>query len=217
MSKLKTTLHILTATVVLGMTGTTAAAQQQLPAASAFVAAPDSIFPVLSTNTRLDMLDYFHSNIARPSTNTFNGQSQIISEEPMLLTIDMTPSVDVQVAVIPQKGDSIYALIQTVAMPVKDSEIRFFNKDWTPLKVAPLTVSIDHWLNTTNKETREDILNELPFILATAEFNPTDYSITLTNNMGEYYAKSDRPKWFGNLREKLVYSYDGKCYVLTPQ
>jgi hypothetical protein len=217
MSKFRKTLHILTASVVLAMTGTTAVAQQQLPAARAFAAAPDSIFPVLTTNTRLDMLDYFHSNIARPSTNRLKGQSQILSEDSLQITIDISPSVDVQLALIPQKSDTLYAVIQTTAMPVKDSEVRFFDKKWSQLKTAPLTIGIDQWLTKTDKETREDILNELPFILATAEFNSADRSITFTNNMGEYYTKSDRPKWFGNLREILVYIFDGKKFILTPQ
>jgi hypothetical protein len=217
MSKLKKTLHILAASVVLALSGTTAAAQQQQPAAAAFIAAPDSIFPILPTNTRLDMLDYYHSNIARPSTNSLKGQSQILSEDALQLTIDMSPSVDMQIAVIPTKSDTIYAVIQTTAMPVKDSEIRFFKKDWTAMKTSPLSVGIDQWLKTTDKETREDILNELPFILATATFNPTDCSISFTNNMSEYYAKSDRPKWFDSLQDKLVFTFDGKRYILTPQ
>ena len=94
-------------------------------AADFFAKAPLEAVPVLTPNARLDMLDYFHSGVETATANTLGGKSRIIAEEPMKLRAEISKSSELQVAVLPNKGDTIVAFIETVASPVKDSYVTF--------------------------------------------------------------------------------------------
>jgi hypothetical protein len=203
--------------VVLAPAYAGAKTAQKLPAAAGiFTEAPDSIVPLLTRNTRLDMLDYFHSNIDRASSNIYDGSSQVVAEDSCQITIDMSEASDLQIARLVGKADDVIMVIETVATPARDSQVRFFNADWSPLKQSPLTVSIDMWLGDADTDTRETILRELPFMLASAKYTSDDQCLTLTNNLADYYADSYRPQWFDSLKQSLVFRFDGKRFNLIP-
>ena len=53
------------------------AASAQLTASKAFTSAPSDVFPLLDTNTRMDMVDYYNSGLATPSANRIDRKSVV--------------------------------------------------------------------------------------------------------------------------------------------
>ena len=68
----------------------TAAAQGGLTASEAFSKAPRKVIPLLDENARLDMIDYFNSNMNNPTDNSYGGKSRILSMTPQDLTAQLT-------------------------------------------------------------------------------------------------------------------------------
>ena len=62
----------------------------QLTASRAFAEAPQSVFPLLDHNTRLDMIDYFNSGMTTASKNNMDGKSRITALTPNKVEISMT-------------------------------------------------------------------------------------------------------------------------------
>lgn len=51
-------------------------------AAEFFAAALAEAVPMLTTNARLDMLDYFHSGVETATSNMLNGKARVVAENP---------------------------------------------------------------------------------------------------------------------------------------
>lgn len=77
-------------------------ARASLTASKAFASAPQSVFPLLDTNTRLDMIDYYNSNLSTPSPNRLDGRSRITSLSDKVASIELTQASSCDVIIIRQ-------------------------------------------------------------------------------------------------------------------
>lgn len=152
-----------------------------------FVAAPDRVLRLLPQSTRLDMLDYHRYGMDRYSKNLFNGQAILRSESDALVEFELDKGISMQIAVIPTKSDTIIALVTTYRLPVADSSVEFFHRDWTPLTKSPVDIpTYTDWLSAEGKRKTGEIDIELPFIPANAAFNADASVLTFTNQASEY-------------------------------
>lgn len=187
----------------------------QLTAGQAFTSAPGSVFPLLDSNTRLDMVDYYNSGLSTSSTNSLSGQSVITSMSDKELSAKMTDASTMQVIILDNGSEPVIGLISTVATPGLDSKISFFDSKWNPLPADRFfsVPSLKLWLSDEGKDNEAEVTMQVPFMLASYVFDPATGTLTATNNLSTFL-DSDIYSIIGPyLRDKLVYTWNGKKFA----
>lgn len=188
----------------------------QLTATEAFTSAPVKVFPLLDPSTRMDMVDYFNSGMSRTSTNNLNGQSAVTALSPNSLSVKMTDSSTAQIIVLPADKNQVVAVISTVAAPGLDSSISFFDPDWNQLEAAGYFTrpTLDDWLTPEGKANKADVEAQVPFILASYNYDPATGKLLIVNNLNRFLDEDIYDIISPYLRPTLSYSWNGKKFTL---
>ena len=95
-----------------------------------FASAPDSIFPLLTQNNRLDCLDFRENNMTARVKNLMGDVAELkeLTDDYLLLQVSAHSMAELRLL-----GDSLFCLINTYLGPTADSRVRFFNPDWKPV------------------------------------------------------------------------------------
>lgn len=206
MKKILTTLILIAAAV---------ASQAQLTSSSAFSNAPQKVFPLLDTNTRLDMIDYYNSGMETTSENKLEGRSVITELAPEALTVRMTDSSTAQIVVLQSSKGPIIALINTVATPGLDSNISFYDQSWTPQNAADYFTRPDwkEWLTPEGAPNEDEVMAQTPFMLASYHYDPSTSTLVVTNNLPRFLDKDLYESISSYLYPTLNYVWNGKKFV----
>lgn len=181
-------------------------------AADIFAEAPQEIFPLLEPSVRLDMVDYYRSNLATPSANTLDGRSVITEMTPSSLTVKLTESSACQIALLPAGSDTIVALVSTVAAPALDSTVSFYDTSWKPFRSKPFEAPGWKQWAVTPADARE-LPTLVPFMLASARIDPETYTLTLTPTLDRFIDEDTYAGISPLLRPSLTYRWTGKRYT----
>lgn len=199
----------------------TAFAQQKGDAATAFSSAPRAVFPLLDTNTRLDMIDYYKNGMSTPSQNALEGKSQITDIEPGYLSVRMTDSSTAQLVLLDDGKQGLVALISTVATPGLDSTMKFYLYDPSAGKWgAPATKNYfakpgwKEWMTPAGKSHQDEVEMQVPFMLVSYKYNPSTGELVLTNNLSKFLDKEVYDSISSYLLPQLVYTWDGGKFAL---
>lgn len=190
------------------------AARAQLTAAKAFVNAPQSVFPLVDTNTRMDMVDYINAGMSTQSNNKLGGGSAIIDLSPMRMKVKMTDSSTDELFLLPTAAsDTIIGVIRTVATPGHDSSIAFYDSKWQPVKGGSvLTVPVlADWI--TDKAHTADVETVVPFMLVGYTFDPATQRLTATNHLEGFLSEDIYSMVAPYISKTLVYAWNGKRFV----
>ena len=157
-------------------------------AADAFVKAPTGVMPLIEASTRLDMIDYFNAGSDRASRNALYGNSRITAMTPEHIVIEATAASTVEIVALPAAGDTILAMIHTVATPVPDSKVTLYTSDWKPLPanhfVAP---DLEQWMAPdAGRSGRDEVEARLPFMLVSCAYDPESKTFVFTNRSAEF-------------------------------
>ncbi len=175
-----------------------------------FVEAPVNVINIFDRNSRLDMLDYFRSGLSTPTGNVIGGKSRVTALNSNLVSANVSDNTKLDLALLPVKGDTIIAIIETVATPIPDSSIRFYTKDWTPLPSPDFPSSIDF----VDKKERRKVADSAPlFDFIAVEYLPEKALFRFTNHTAEYYVKPEMPMIFEVADSVITMRYDGKRFV----
>lgn len=161
-------------------------AQARLTAREAFATAPDSLdtlFPLLTDNKRLDMIDYFESGSATPTTNLLDGDSRITAMDPDRLTIEMAEGVTTDLVLLPSKGDTLLMVMETILMPEPDSRAAFYGRDWKELPADKLLKLPDLKGWVADKSKADEVTGLLPFLMVSLDYDPAAQVLTATPHM----------------------------------
>jgi hypothetical protein len=117
---------------------------------------PDSIIPYLTTNNRLDMLDFWDSGMHVGVKNNLDGRSELKALSDSCLTVQLNESSRFEMILLDcaQPVDSSYQLLCTIyhfgtdsIAPVRgrgihpcQSVIRFYSARWSPLSADDFLV-----------------------------------------------------------------------------
>lgn len=152
-----------------------------------FTTAPDAVIRLIPQATRLDMVDYFNYGSQRASDNFFGGPARIASISDNTLSFNADDNVSVQLAVIPARTDTVIAIVTTLALPVKDSAVKFYTKDWQPLKKSVFEMPpYTGWVTSEGLSNETDLRLNLPFMPVEAVFSDDASSLTLYNRAADY-------------------------------
>lgn len=191
------------------------AARAALTASQAFTTAPQSVFPLLDANTRLDMIDYYNSNLSTPSPNRLDGRSRITSLSDRVVSIELTPASSCDVIILPAAaGESLIAVISTVATPAHDSHISFYGRDWKEIPTAKIFEKplLADWLTGEGQKNRSDVETMVPFLLISYAWDPSANVLTLTNNTGEFLNDDIYTFVKDYMLPSISYNWDGRKF-----
>ena len=89
---------------------------QEKTMAELFKVMPDSLLPYLTTNNRLDMLDFMEANMKSEVTNLLDGKSEMTALAPDSLSIRMNSvlRIDMKVARVAEPVDSNTQIIRVI-------------------------------------------------------------------------------------------------------
>ena len=96
-----------------------------------FIEMPDTLLPLLTTNDRMDMIDFWDARMTTPVTNRLDGNSRIASLTDNFLSLELTRSSSMQIKMLNGEGnDTLLCVVNTVAAEACDSRIHFYNSRW---------------------------------------------------------------------------------------
>lgn len=100
-----------------------------------FKDAPDNVFPLLTHNNRLDMLDFLDSKMDAVVKNVYGESSQLLVMRSNYMKLRSSSSLDMEVMMLPYKSDTLLCLVKTYYVPEPESELLFFESaTWTPVQ-----------------------------------------------------------------------------------
>ncbi len=178
-------------------------------AAQVFTEAPMSVLPLLRQNTRLDMLDYYNHSMANLSPNNLGGEARITECSDSRIELAVSRDATVELALVPVKGDTIVALIETVLTPVADSSIKLYSSDWQPLP-SPAMPGAEAFSTAGKGEAKPDI------VFMKASYDPATGEFVFRNTTAAYYAEQDRPAWLPEMKQTLRLRYDARSGTFKP-
>jgi hypothetical protein len=202
----------LAAALVLGASACFA----RLTARQAFTEAPQSVFPLLNLDARLDMIDYFESGMANTSKNAMEGQSRITAMTPDKVSISMSEASDYELCLLPTAdGDTAIAVIATVATPAPDSRMSVYSKDWSKNLTSGAFSNpvLSDWLSEEGKERAAEVEGLVPFLLISYSYDPASGVLTLTNNTGRFLSSDIYEIVKPCLKGSITYKWNGKQFV----
>ena len=128
-----------------------------------YAEAPDSIFPLLTKNNRLDQIDFRENNMQAVVKNKFDGRSELLVLTERYLKLQLSERSVVEMRLL---SDSTFCMVQTYNAPASDSRIRFFDSKWNELSQTIERPSVDDFLNEEVDTDTRLALQALPLIKA---------------------------------------------------
>lgn len=192
--------------IMLAMSGLSAFSQTK--AKDVFATAPDSIFPLLTTNNRLDCIDLIENNMKATVKNKLEQKAEMTALTDSYLQIKPSERSVVEIKML---NDSVFCLINTCLGPAPDSRISFFTRGWKPYETTfPMPHATDFWASVPDslardasfaQHSQEDIL----LIQISADKESTELTLTIQTSelsgkekeIAQKYVKPLRYKWNG--------------------
>ena len=133
-----------------------------------YAEAPDSIFPLLTKNNRLDQIDFRENNMKADVKNKFEDHSELLVLSERYLKLQLSKHCLVEMRLL---NDSTFCIVQTYNAPASDSQIRFFDTSWNELSQTIERPSVDEFLSEDVDIDVRLALQALPLIKASLSEN----------------------------------------------
>ena len=144
-----------------------------------YASAPDSIFPLLTKNNRLDQIDFRENNMQAIVKNKFDDHSELLVLNDKYLKLKLSERCIVEMRLL---SDSTFCMVQTYSAPASDSQVRIFDKDWNELKVLERPAVEEFLSEDLDVDTRQSLQ---ALSLIKARLDEEDNSITFELQLGE--------------------------------
>lgn len=192
--------------IMLAMSGLSAFSQTK--AKDVFAAAPDSIFPLLTTNNRLDCIDLIENNMKATVKNKLEQKAEMTALTDSYLQIKPSERSVVEIKML---NDSVFCLINTCLGPAPDSRLSFFTRGWKPYETTfPMPHATDFWASVPDSLARDASFaqrsqEDLLLIQISADKESTELTLTIQTSelsgkekeIAQKYVKPLRYKWNG--------------------
>lgn len=157
---------------------------QNMHMAELFKQMPDSLMPYLTTNNKLDMLDFIDAGMEAKVNNKFDGESKLCELDSTYLRLKLNTSVEVEMKLLSSSNilnDStkhLICLVTTYGDLIKESVLNLFTSKWNSIEhditKSKLISYVIHKPDTMSELTYNDVKNI-----------PDDYLITLSLDKNE--------------------------------
>ena len=195
---------------MLAMSGFSAFSQTK--AKDVFATAPDSIFPLLTTNNRLDCIDLIENNMKATVKNKLEQKAEMTTLTDSYLQIKPSERSVVEIKML---NDSVFCLINTCLGPAPDSRISFFTRGWKPYAMTfPTPHASDFWTSVPDSLARDASfaqrsLEDLLLIQISADKENTELTLTIQTSELSGKEKEIAQKYVQPLR----YRWNGKGFT----
>ena len=170
-----------------------------------YAEAPDSIFPLLTKNNRLDQIDFRENNMQAVVKNKFDDHSELLVLSDKYLKLQLSEHCVVEMRLLSDStlasssnADLRFCMVQTYSAPASDSRIRFFDTSWNELPQTMERPSVDEFLSEDVDIDARLALQALPLIKAS--LSESDDSITFELQTSEL-TREQRQKVEGKVHE----------------
>ena len=146
---------------------------QEVKMRDVFAQAPDSIFPMMTKNNRLDCIDFIENNMRARVKNKFETYSELTALTTDYLRLQPSEKSTVELKIF---NDSLLCMVHTYQGPAADSEVRFYNTKWEPIEYPLERPKADDFFQSGADSEICGLLRQLPLIKAS--LNPDDTTLT---------------------------------------
>lgn len=187
-----------------------------------FASEPGLVFPLLPVNTRLDMLDYFDNGQIVSANNNLGNDTQIISLDSTFLALQTSECRTVEMRIFtPSAHDTVIAVIETVELPMADSRIAFYDRNWKLLNTSRFfkaPTMADFFKKSTPRDKRTDLLSTIDFPLIKLVFKGKAHDVVVAKSgLRDFYAPIDYKRFEPYVTDSLFYTFDGRRFTLHKQ
>lgn len=99
-----------------------------------FAELPDSVFPLMTRNNRLDCIDFIENDMEARVKNKFDEPVVLDILTADYLLIHTSKNAYVEMKLVPHGNDTLICVNRTYLGPVEDSEVRLYGLDWKYLR-----------------------------------------------------------------------------------
>lgn len=185
---------------------------QSKTARELWIAMPDSILPLLTSQQRADMVDADNLRLRVETTNVLGGKSQVDTLQADFLSARLSMASSLQLGVLPtHDGDSVVCLVHTYNGPKSESVVKLYSQSWQELQT--LTFRRDDFTqrpDTMSADRYEELLQTLDPYFFSAELSVVDASITVTPHAVALGADEEKAVEAVFLQRK--YNWDGRKF-----
>lgn len=146
---------------------------QQVKMRDVFAQAPDSIFPLLTKNNKLDCIDFIENNMKARVKNKFDTYSELTALTDNYLSIKISEKSSAEMKIV---NDSLLCLVRTYYGPGADSQVFFYNMKWQPVEYNLERPKADNFFQPDADGEVCGLLRQLPLIKAS--LSPDDTTLT---------------------------------------
>lgn len=106
-----------------------------------FLQMPDSLYPYLTANSKLDFIDFLDSKMKAGVTNELGGKSEMLELTDTTLLLQASPAMLVQMQLMPvsapvDSSSQVVCVITTYGVDAPESRIAVYSVRWHELDVA---------------------------------------------------------------------------------
>ena len=145
---------------------------QEVKMRDVFAQAPDSIFPLLTKNNKLDCIDFIENNMKARVKNKFDTYSELTALTDDFLQLKVSEKSSVEMKIF---NDSLLCLVRTYYGPGADSQVFFYNTQWQPVSYNLERPKADNFFQPDADGEVCGLLRQLPLIKAS--LNPDDTTL----------------------------------------
>lgn len=143
-----------------------ASSAQEVLMKDIFASAPDSIFPILTKNNKLDCIDFIENNMQAKVKNRLDKWSELKQLSTDFLAMQLSDKSDVQMKLM--TADSLICVVRTYYGPAADSRVVFYDLHWNPMsRQSSKRPTPEEFMDDGIDTEAAGILKALPFIQGT--------------------------------------------------
>ena len=136
---------------------------QEVKMRDVFAQAPDSIFPLMTKNNRLDCIDFIENSMRARVKNKFDTYSELLLLTKDYLKLQPSDKSTVEMKIF---NDSLICFVHTFQGPAADSEVSFYNLKWEPVDYKLERPKADDFFRPDADGEVSGLLRQLPLIKA---------------------------------------------------
>lgn len=189
-------------------------ASAQLRMRDLWISIPERLAPVLTTNNRLDMIDFAESDMEAKVRNRLEGQSVLDTLTANYLRCTLTSHTDLQARFFPDSANDstgVVALVNTSRTPSGVSTVLLYNTDWSPTGTSVSMPPIEAFADSCPAQALRE-LADLPLI--TMRLSPD--APTLTFTISPASLSRDQRKAVEGRLHPITYYWNERKRTFTP-
>lgn len=176
-----------------------------------FVEMPDTLLPLLTTNDRKDLIDFWDARMKNSVTNRLDGKSRLTVLSDDYLSIILSRSSSMQIKMLScEGGDTLLCVVNSVNAEACDSRIHFYNNRWQRVdgNLFAMPEIADFFVQS---DSVADLIRMSDIYLVSLNLSSKSDTLRADYTMPQYMTRADSSRVAAQLRT-LYYRWTGKRF-----